>query len=333
MPESSNYKPSKGMVAEAKLGLKWRQEFNRGGTAVGVARARDISNGKSLPIETVRRMHSYFSRHEVDKKGAGFTPGSPEYPSAGRIAWALWGGDAGQRWAASIVDSYNNKNKKEGRSMEVRNLIEDVEFRNEGNRLLATGYAARFDALSQNLGGFVERIAPGAFAKTLQEADVRALFNHDPNMVLGRNKSGTLRMEEDSNGLAYEIDLPDTTLGRDVATLLERGDISGSSFGFRVIADDWAETRSGFPLRTLKEVALRDVGPVTYPAYVDSSSALRSFAEARSLDFDTVVEAAEANKLSDLCAECGVEAAEVEEVQVDGRDESLTIVHRSPYTY
>lgn len=217
--------------------------------------------------------------------------------------------------------------------MEVRNLIEDVEFRNEGNRLLATGYAARFDALSQNLGGFVERIAPGAFAKTLKEADVRALFNHDPNMVLGRNKSGTLRMEEDSNGLAYEIDLPDTTLGRDVATLLERGDISGSSFGFRVITDDWAETRSGFPLRTLKEVALRDVGPVTYPAYVDSTSALRSFAEARSLDLDTVVEAAEANKLSDLCAECGVEAAEVEEVQVDGRDESLTIVHRSPYTY
>lgn len=217
--------------------------------------------------------------------------------------------------------------------MEVRNHIEQVEFRSEGGRLVAQGYAARFDALSQNLGGFVEQIAPGAFAKTLKEADVRALFNHDPNFVLGRNKSGTLRMAEDSDGLAYEIDLPDTTLGRDVAVLLERGDISGSSFGFRVIEDDWAETRSGFPLRTLKEVALRDVGPVTYPAYVDSSSALRSFAEARSLDFDTVVEAAESNKLSELCAHCGVESAEVEETEVDGRDETLTIVHRSPFTF
>ena len=70
-----------------------------------------------------------------------------------------------------MPESSNNKHKKEGRSMEVRNLIEDVEFRSEGTRLLATGYAARFNALSQNLGGFVERIAPGAFAKTLKEAD------------------------------------------------------------------------------------------------------------------------------------------------------------------
>ena len=328
MAEES-YTPSKGMVAEAKLGLKWRQEYNRGGTAVGVARARDISNGKKLSFDTVKRMNSYFSRHEVDKKGAGFRPGAPEYPSAGRIAWALWGGDAGQRWAAAIV----NRNRTEEVSiMEVRNHIEDVEFRSEGNRLIAQGYAARFDALSQNLGGFVERIAPGAFAKTLMEADVRALFNHDPNFVLGRNKSGTLRMQEDGNGLAYEIDLPDTTLGRDVAVLLERGDISGSSFGFRVIEDDWSETRSGFPLRTLKQVALRDVGPVTYPAYVDSSSALRSFAEARSLDLDTVMVAAEENKLSELCANCA-ESAEPEQVEEGDRGDSLIVVHRSPLVF
>ena len=98
-------KPSKGMVEEALKGLKWREEYNRGGTAVGVARARDISNGKNLSDDTVKRMHSYFSRHEVDKKGQGFQQGEDGFPSAGRIAWALWGGDAGQVWAAAKTKS------------------------------------------------------------------------------------------------------------------------------------------------------------------------------------------------------------------------------------
>jgi lambda family phage portal protein len=98
-------KPSKGMVEEALKGLKWREEYNRGGTAVGVARARDISNGKNLSDDTVKRMHSYFSRHEVDKKGQGFQQGEDGFPSAGRIAWALWGGDAGQTWAAAKTKS------------------------------------------------------------------------------------------------------------------------------------------------------------------------------------------------------------------------------------
>ena len=96
-------KPSKGMVEEALKGLKWREEYNRGGTAVGVARARDISNSKNLSDDTVKRMHSFFSRHEVDKKGQGFQQGEDGFPSAGRIAWALWGGDAGQVWAADKV--------------------------------------------------------------------------------------------------------------------------------------------------------------------------------------------------------------------------------------
>ena len=91
--------PTDAMAAEARRGLEWRDKFNRGGTAVGVARARDISNKKSLSPDTVRRMVSYFARHEVDKQGTGFSPGEDGYPSAGRIAWALWGGDAGASWA------------------------------------------------------------------------------------------------------------------------------------------------------------------------------------------------------------------------------------------
>lgn len=92
-------KPSEAMAAEAERGLSWREEYNRGGTAIGVARARDISNRKNLSPSTVGRMVSYFARHEVDKKGQGFSPGEEGYPSAGRIAWALWGGDSGKSWA------------------------------------------------------------------------------------------------------------------------------------------------------------------------------------------------------------------------------------------
>jgi hypothetical protein len=98
-----SYSPTAAMIAEAKRGLAWRREFGRGGTEIGIARARDISNGSNLPIETVRRMASFFARHEVDKQGKGFSPGEEGYPSNGRIAWALWGGDPGKRWADAIV--------------------------------------------------------------------------------------------------------------------------------------------------------------------------------------------------------------------------------------
>jgi len=205
-------------------------------------------------------------------------------------------------------------------TFERRTLTGDIEFRagSEG-QIRAGGYAAKFGALSQNLGGFVERIAAGTFAKTLLEADVRALFNHDPSLVLGRNRSGTLRLEEDAEGLAYEIDLPDTQVGRDVAAMLERGDISGSSFGFRVISDEWGETDSGFPLRTLTQVALRDIGPVTFPAYTDASSALRSLAEARSLDLPDLIKAAGEDRLSEYLAE---DRSEEEQEEEKGKGES-----------
>lgn len=96
--------PNDGMVKEAQRGLDWRDEYRRGGTSVGVARARDIVNRARLSPDTVMRMHSYFSRHEVDKQGEGFSPAEDGFPSAGRIAWALWGGDPGQRWAAQRAE-------------------------------------------------------------------------------------------------------------------------------------------------------------------------------------------------------------------------------------
>lgn len=101
---ADGYAPPKGAREEAARGLEWRREYGRGGTAVGVARARDIANGASLSLDTIGRMVSFFARHEVNKSAEGWNPGEDGYPSAGRIAWALWGGDAGRRWAETILD-------------------------------------------------------------------------------------------------------------------------------------------------------------------------------------------------------------------------------------
>lgn len=108
------YKPTDGMKVEAQRGLDWRKEYGRGGTEVGIARARDIVNDKNLSEDTVKRMYSFFSRHEVDKKAEGFSQGEDGYPSNGRIAWALWGGDAGFSWSRQIAERL----KKEDRTMQ-----------------------------------------------------------------------------------------------------------------------------------------------------------------------------------------------------------------------
>lgn len=95
--------PPEDVRETARRALEWRREYGRGGTEIGVARARDLSNGKGMPIETIKRMVSYFARHAVDLKAEGANQGEPGFPSAGRIAWDLWGGDAGLRWSTRIL--------------------------------------------------------------------------------------------------------------------------------------------------------------------------------------------------------------------------------------
>jgi HK97 family phage prohead protease len=162
--------------------------------------------------------------------------------------------------------------------LERRAVPTEFEVRSEGKSFAFYGYALKWDARSGNLGGFRERVALGATTEAIQSDDIRALYNHDPNLVLGRNRSNTLRLSEDSTGLHYEVDMPDTTYARDLATSMERGDVSQSSFGFKVRSDgdSWAEDDDGFPLRTLTRVSLFDVSPVTYPAYTDSTSGVGS---------------------------------------------------------
>jgi hypothetical protein len=108
-----DFKPTSGMKSEAERGLEWRREHGRGGTEVGIARARDIANGKNLSPSTVKRMYSFFSRHEVDKQAEGFSQGEKGYPSNGRIAWALWGGDAGFSWSKKKRNQIENESKEE----------------------------------------------------------------------------------------------------------------------------------------------------------------------------------------------------------------------------
>lgn len=183
-----------------------------------------------------------------------------------------------------------------------------LERRGEGDMPTAHGYAAVFNRRA-HIYGFLEEVAPSAFNKTVQEADVRALFNHSSDMLLGRVRSGTLRLAVDDRGLAYEVDLPATTVGRDVAELLARGDLSGSSFGFRVVngGETWTETEDGYPLRMLTEVALIDVSPVTWPAYAETDAGIRCalshLAESRSLPLDALVTAAASDRLADVLAD------------------------------
>lgn len=146
----------------------------------------------------------------------------------------------------------------------------------EGERTTLAGYAAVFDQLSVVLYGmFRERIARGAFAGALS-GDVRALWNHDTNLPLGRTKAGTLRLEEDAHGLRVEIDPPTTQAGRDALVSVQRGDVDQMSFAFDVLEDEWDQDESGTLIRTLRKVVLYEVSPVTFPAYPQTTVAARA---------------------------------------------------------
>lgn len=158
-----------------------------------------------------------------------------------------------------------------------------VEVRGSGtDKRTIGGYAAKFNALSQNLGGFQEVIAPTAFnrSKGNDWPGVMARYNHDDMMLLGTTHARTLRLSLDEIGLIYETDLPGSR--GDVFELVQRGDVNKSSFAFRVIGDDgeeWGLNETNFPTRTLKSVELVDVAPVNIPAYLDTSTAVRSLAK------------------------------------------------------
>jgi len=117
---AETYSPNDGMKSAARRALDWKKEGKAGGTRVGLARANQIVNGEGLSASTVARMYSFFSRHEVDKKATGFNSGEEGYPSPGRVAWDLWGGDAGFSWSRTKWNSIKNINKWAGSAFDIK---------------------------------------------------------------------------------------------------------------------------------------------------------------------------------------------------------------------
>lgn len=183
-----------------------------------------------------------------------------------------------------------NKSKS---NIETRTLpLDELKVSSAEEKRCIEGHAAVFDCWSKTLGGifpFKEKVARGAFIDSLEKDDIRALFNHDPNFVLGRNKSGTLELKEDEKGLYVRIIPPDTQYARDLMKSIERGDINQMSFGFSVEEERWS-TEEGVDVRELRKVKLYDVSPVTFPAYPATDVGVRAMesyenyrAEVRSL--------------------------------------------------
>lgn len=156
--------------------------------------------------------------------------------------------------------------------------IPELRIADEGDGPRVTGYAAVFDQWSENLGGFREKIEPGAFAGAVG-GDVRALWNHNADYVLGRTASGTLRLSEDDHGLAFEVEPPDAQWARDALATMRRGDVNQMSFGFETVRDHWEQGEDGEAKRTLLEVRLHDVSPVTFPAYPQTNAQVRARVE------------------------------------------------------
>jgi hypothetical protein len=159
--------------------------------------------------------------------------------------------------------------------------------RAEGKEARLVGHAAVFEQVGEG-GWFREKIRAGAFADSVKADDVRALFNHNPDFVLGRNKAGTLALSEDETGLLSEITPPDTQQARDLLVSIERGDITQMSFAFETLAEEWEKGEGNDPdLRTLVRVRLYDVSPVTYPFYEGTDIAVRSHDQWRTAAGDT----------------------------------------------
>jgi hypothetical protein len=167
------------------------------------------------------------------------------------------------------------------RSIERRTISADVAFRADAEQpRVLTGYAAVFDTPADIGGLFREYIARGAFAQSILEDDIRAVFNHDPNYVIGRNRAGTLTLAEDEVGLLVRAEMPDVNWAQDLAYSIQRGDINQMSFAFVVLKDSWERKKldNGDEqyIRTLMRVMLYDVSVVTYPAYEETSAQVRA---------------------------------------------------------
>jgi len=281
------------MRAAARQGLRYYEEGKAGDGLVDrtVREARAMASGNITADKWVR-IAAWIARHLGDLDAPSANPTNDQYPSPGVGAHLLWGSGPSKssarralEYAQGVVARLEDENRTltgaESRNMaklETRDFDAQIELRElpDGTGMTFSGYAAVFNSASEPLP-FIERIAPGAFNRSLRARnDIKLLVNHDTGRVLASSRSGTLRLTEDTKGLRVEADLPDTTDGRDMAVLLKRGDLSAMSFGFSVPSngDTWSSDGSE---RTLKSIRLHEVSVVAYPAYKASEASVRSF--------------------------------------------------------
>lgn len=255
--KADGFSPTEAMAREAERGLKWREEFGRGGTEIGVARARDIKNRRNLSLDTVKRMKSYFARHEVDKQGQGWSPGEDGYPSAGRIAWALWGGDPGKSWANKIADREEGGKSMSDISYKSLPLTIKREPDQDG---MFEGYASVFGVVDQGMD-VVER---GAFAKSLGQRKVKMLWQHDMSQPIGVWDE----IYEDERGLFVRGRLlKEVEKGREAMALLRAGALDSMSIGYRTVE---AVMEGDGRVRKLMELDLFEISLVTFPMLPDA---------------------------------------------------------------
>jgi HK97 family phage prohead protease len=293
------------MRAAARRGLEYYEEglAGDGVTAGTIREARAMANGEVSDDKWIR-IAAWIARHLVDLDSPDADPDSDNYPSAGVVAHLLWGSGptkrAAQRtkdYADSVVariraeETNSMRTNKwldvaraiqlkidgpqpESKEPEVRVNTTDIEVRAEGDGMTFTGYASVFNSPSEDLGGFVEYVAPGAFKRSLQSRnEVKLLWNHDSGEPLASLRGGTMQLVEDNRGLKVTASLPNTSRGRDVAELLRTKVIDSMSFGFNVIKDSWSKDGQ---TRTLESVRLFEVSVVSFPAYAATTAQVRS---------------------------------------------------------
>jgi HK97 family phage prohead protease len=258
-------RPPAAAREEAQRGLEWRREYGRGGTEIGVARARDIANGRNLSVETLRRMVSYFARHEVDKEGQGWNRDEPGYPSAGRIAWALWGGDPARSWATALLAQADEGEKRIGRGTRSRVMLHKsatARFEvKDATDAAPAGEVVALVSVFNNVDLVGDRVMPGAFSKSLAAIKdagraIPFIWSHnwgDPNAYIGKVTDA----EETADGLLVKAELFDTPTAQHIRTLLASGVVSEFSFAYDVI--DQREGKDG--VTELTEVNILEAGP------------------------------------------------------------------------
>ncbi len=292
------------MRAAARRGLEFYEQglAGDGVTPKTIREARLMAEGTVSDDKWIR-IAAWIARHLVDLDAPDANPDSEDYPSAGVVAHLLWGSGPSKRaaqrtqdYADSVVariraeeaNRMTNKTKwldvaraialridgPQAKEPEVRTNSVDFEVRAEGDGMTFTGYASVFNSPSEDLGGFVEYVAPGAFKRSLQSRnEVKLLWNHDSGEPLASVRGGTMSLVEDERGLKVTAQLPNTTRGRDIAELLRTKVIDSMSFGFNVIKDNWS---SDGKTRTLESVRLFEVSIVSFPAYSATTAQVRS---------------------------------------------------------